>query len=177
MLRLIVSIMLLFVAGCAALAPGPQVVLPTLHLAPSTLGRELAAQQHLRFMFGSHERELIALLEVDDTEVRLAVDAIGHPGVRMSWDGDRLEERRAPWLPPQLRSARVLDDLQLVYWPEAEIRAVLPPGWELQSGSDSRDLVFADRSWLAVRYAAGQVTLDNFVDGYRLLIRSAGAVQ
>lgn len=177
MFRLSLFALLLMLAGCAAMAPRPQVVLPTLHLAPAALGQELAVQQQLLFTFGSHERELVALLEVDATEVRLAVEAMGQSGVRLLWDGSTLEERRAPWLPPQLRSARVLDDLQFVHWPVAAIRAVLPSGWELEADEDSRRLVSAGHTWLSAQYVPGQVTLDNAADGYRLRIRSAGGAR
>ena len=67
-------------------------------------GRVLSEQQQLRIRVGKQERDLDALLEVDPDEVRLLVQAMGQSGVRLSWDGTRLQERRAPWLPPWLPS-------------------------------------------------------------------------
>lgn len=165
--------MALLLAACAGL-PARQAppALPRLHLAPAALGRPLAAQQHLLFSFGRQQRALQALLEVDADEVRLAVEALGQSGVRLRWDGRQLQERRAAWLPPQVRAERVLDDLQFALWPEAAIVAALPPGWQLLADARQRRLLHQGQVWLQVDYAAAAMHLDNQAEGYRLQIHS-----
>jgi hypothetical protein len=108
--RLILALLLsVLLAACASTRmPAPLVQLPTLQLPPSALPAPLQLQQRLQFRFGTHERELDALLEADGQQVRLAVQAMGQTGVRMVWDGRTLEQTRAPWLPPQVRGERVL---------------------------------------------------------------------
>lgn len=165
-------------AACAhAPAPAPRaaIVLPELKLAPAALGRELAVQQQLHFSFGTQQRDLDALLEVDAREVRLAVQALGQSGVRLSWDGHRLQQQRAPWLPATVRGERVLGDLQFTLWPADAIRAALPAPWALQDDGATRSLVRDGTVWLQVqRDGDGVYLLDNRAEGYRLRIESVG---
>lgn len=165
----------LLLVACAHVAPPrPAVDLPVLRLAPSALGHEVSLQQQLQFRFGAHERAMDALLEVDATEVRLVVQALGQTGVRLSWDGQVLQQQRAAWLPPAVRAERVLDDLQFVLWPADAIRQVLPAGWTLQEEGPRRRLVHAGTPWLAVTRMDGQhVQLANHAEGYVLDIHSA----
>jgi hypothetical protein len=173
--RLIVSLLLcLLLAACASTRmPAPLVQLPTLRLPPSALPQPLQLQQRLQFRFGSHERELDALLEADGSEVRLAVQAMGQTGVRMVWDGATLQQTRAPWLPPQVRGERVLDDLQFALWPVAAIRGALPAGWTLVETGGQRRLEQAGKAWLLLEpLPDGRVRLRNLAEGYELVIES-----
>lgn len=180
MQRLILALLLsLLLASCASTGmPPPRVQLPTLQLAPSALPQPLQLQQRLQFRFGSHARELDALLEADGTEVRLAVQAMGQTGVRMVWNGTTLEQTRAPWLPPQVRGERVLDDLQFALWPAAAIRAALPPGWQLVDAPGARRLEQGDTAWLLLdTLPDGRVRLRNLAEGYELVIESLNMEQ
>ncbi len=175
MQRLIVLLLLcVLLASCASTRmPAPLVQLPVLKLAPSALPEPLQLQQRLQFRFGTHERELDALLEADGSQVRLAVQAMGQTGVRMVWDGTTLEQTRAPWLPPQVRGERVLDDLQFALWPAAAIRAALPPGWHLVDHGDTRRLEQGDKAWLMLDTDPdGRMRLRNLAEGYELVIES-----
>lgn len=174
MQRLIVLLLCCVLAACASTRmPAPLVQLPTLQLPPSALAQPLQLQQRLQFRFGSHERELDALLEADSSQVRLAVQAMGQTGVRMVWDGTTLEQTRAPWLPPQVRGERVLDDLQFALWPAAAIRAALPAGWTLVEDGPERRLEQGGNAWLVREpLPDGRVRLRNLAEGYELVIES-----
>lgn len=175
MQRLILTLLLcVLLASCASTRmPAPLVQLPTLQLAPSALPQPLQLQQRLQFRFGSHERELDALLEADGRQVRLAVQAMGQTGVRMVWDGATLQQTRAPWLPPQVRGERVLDDLQFALWPAAAIRAALPAGWTLVESGPERRLEQDGKAWLLLEpLPDGRVRLRNLAEGYELVIES-----
>jgi hypothetical protein len=173
--RLILALLMsVLLAACASTRmPAPLVQLPTLQLPPSALAKPLQLQQRLQFRFGTHERELDALLEADGQQVRLAVQAMGQTGVRMVWDGRTLEQTRAPWLPPQVRGERVLDDLQFALWPADAIRAALPDGWTLVESNGSRRLEQGGKAWLVLEpLADGRVKLRNLAEGYELVIES-----
>ena len=175
MQRLIVTLLLcMLLAACASIRrPVPSVQLPTLQLAPASLPRPLELQQRLQFRFGRHERELDALLEADGSEVRLAVQVMGQTGVRLVWDGSTLQQTRAPWLPPQVRGERVLDDLQFALWPTATIRAALPAGWHLVEAAGGRRLEQGGKAWLVLESLPdGRVRLRNLAEGYELMIES-----
>lgn len=172
--RLFAIIACLLLVACTTPAPRPSVTLPLLQLAPAALGTTLSTQQQLRFRYGSHERTLDALLEVDGKEVRLLVQALGQTGVRLQWDGLQLHEQRAAWLPPSVRGARVLDDLQFALWPEDVVRRVLPSGWTLQDDGVTRSLQQAGTVWLELkRQGDGRLQLENRAEGYQLEILSS----
>lgn len=175
MRRLIaLALVCLSLLGCATAPPRPAVALPVLALAPAALGHELGVQQHLHFAFGAQQRDLEALLEVDAAEVRLAVQALGQAGVRLTWDGQTLQQQRSPWLPPQVQGERVLSDLQFTLWPAEAIRAALPAPWTLQTSDNERRLLRDGVAWLVVvEEGAGRYRLDNRAEGYRLLIENA----
>lgn len=179
MLRLIATLLLAtLLAACAHRAPAPLVSLPALRLAPAALGHELAVQQRLHFQFGTQQRELDALLEVDAQEVRLAVQAMGQSGVRLQWDGQQLHEQRAPWLPSAVRSARVLDDLQFALWPTDAVRAALPSDWQVDDDGVTRRLSHAGQDWLVLtRQSPQRLQLENRAEGYRLEIESLDGAQ
>lgn len=175
MRRLIALLLLgLSLAACASRPAAPAgVALPALRLAPAALGHDMAEQQRLVFRFGPHVRELDALLEVDAGEVRLAVQAMGRTGVRLQWDGERLVEQRAAWLPAAVRSARVLDDVQFSLWPAEAVRAALSAGWELVETGDVRELRRDGHPWLVrERVDANTLRVRNLAEGYDLTIES-----
>lgn len=175
MRRLTALLLSATLAACAVTPPRAAVPLPELRLAPAALGHELSLQQQLHFSFGPQQRDLDALLEVDASEVRLAVQALGQSGVRLNWDGERLQQQRAPWLPDAVRGERVLADLQFTLWPAEAVRAALPAPWTLQDKGGVRRLVRDGAVWLQVeRQGGGRYLLDNRADGYRLQIESAG---
>jgi len=163
----------MLLAGCASRMPRPLIELPPLRLSPASLPAPLALQQQLHFRFGSHERDLDALLEADAQQVQLAVQAMGQTGVRLQWDGQQLTQQRAPWLPPQVRAERVLDDLQFALWPTAAIAAALPAGWQVADDGRLRSLSRDGQVWLQLqRLDDGSVQLDNRAEGYTLRIES-----
>ncbi|MBH1666614.1 DUF3261 domain-containing protein [Stenotrophomonas maltophilia] len=163
----------LLLVACTGRMPRPQVQLPPLRLSPASLPAPLALQQQLHFRFGRHERDLDALLEADAQQVRLAVQAMGQTGVRLQWDGRQLTQQRAPWLPPQVRAERVLDDLQFALWPTAAIAAALPAGWEVSDDGRQRSLSRSGTVWLQLRRLDdGSVQLETRAEGYALRIES-----
>jgi hypothetical protein len=152
----------LLLVACAGQAPRETDVGFDLRLSPASLGRELALQQQLRYREGTEQRTFDALLEVDANEVRLDIQTLGQSALRIRWDGRRLEQQRAPWLPKSVRAEQILDDMQLANWPAAAIRSALPAGWSLvETGSDSRQLVHGGQTIATVRYvSADRIEID-----------------
>jgi len=179
--RLLIAFALcLLLAACAVhnREATSSIELPTLHLAPSALGQNLALEQQLVFVRNGQQREFDALLEVDATQVRLLVQAMGQSAVRLIWDGQHLSQRRASWLPSQVRGGRVLDDLQFALWPLSSVRAALPPNWHAEEAGNERRLLDAQgHVWLAVHSngGVGHLCLRNFAEDYQLEIRSVPA--
>jgi hypothetical protein len=149
--------MILLLAGCGGRAPRMHdSASPTLELrlSPASLGRELALQQQLSFRSGQDQHTFDALLEADANEVRLDIQRMGQSAMRLRWDGRRLEQHRAAWLPKSVSGERILEDLQLANWPVPAIRMALPAGWSLVESGDSRQLRNGDKTIVTVRYPA-----------------------
>jgi hypothetical protein len=175
-LRCLIASFVLAAALCGCAPASPRIALgelPVLRLSPASLGRELALQQHLQVGVGERSQAVDALLEVDAKQVRLAMQALGQSAMTLRWDGSKLDEQRADWLPPVLNGERVLFDLQLVLWPAPVIRAALPPGWTLQESGGGRQLLQGETEVARVAYPAeGHAVLTQARDHYRLDIES-----
>lgn len=169
----------LLLAACAATAPtspvrGPGGVLPALglRLAPAALGRELALDQWLQFTVDGQVQVVQARLEADAGATRLLMHQHGRPLLRLAWDGDRLEGVRAEEAPVALDPQRILDDVQLVYWPADAVRAALPRGWTLADTPRQRSLRQGREPVVQVDYHPdGSVRLEHRRLGYVLDIR------
>ena len=173
-------------AGCAATPRtslpkgaddcGPDQAVPVLRLSPASLGKELAVQQQLSVTTRGQTQRVDVLLEVDATAVRLALVAMGQTAARLEWDGQKLSETRASWLPAAVSGERILSDLQLALWPEAAVRAALPPGRFLDTvPGGGRVLRQATDPVVAVTYpSASRIEIDQRRDQYHLVVDTRG---
>jgi hypothetical protein len=178
---------LLLLGACATPPrPSPTLHLPALRLTPASLGGELALAQQLRFerLDGSTSgaQTIDALLEADAHSVRVAGLALGRRVLRLQWDGQTLDAQVDPGLADRIQPAQVLRDLQLVWWPVAEIRLALPAGWVLEASDHIRTLRHGRTPGLRIDLGqlsadgSGTLVLANQLEGYRLVIRSAPLV-
>ena len=158
--------------GCATTAAPPAPELE-LRLSPASLGKSLALQEHLRVEARGKVLELEALLEVDASEVRLALLTMGRVAARLIWDGRKLTEQHSAGWPSHVSAARILTDLQFVHWPPDVIAAALPHGWVLHDADGLRELRWHESLIASARTAgAASIDLDNWADGYHMRIVS-----
>lgn len=160
--------------GCAPPPTRPPVdAAPLFALAPSALPGGLAEQQRLSFQHRDRRDTVDAQVEADADAVRLVIHGQGQVALRLQWDGEQLVQTRRPGLPDSLDGARVLSDLQLVFWPAGALRAALPDGWTLVEAGGLRTLSDAQGTVARVeRKAPGVRVLDQLRLGYRLQIES-----
>lgn len=179
LIALLVASLLVACAGAPTQAPASASEadgMPPLRLAPSELGREMALQQRLDFFQGEHRESMEMTVEVDARTVRVLMLAQGQVALRLDWDGQTLEQTRAEWLPPVLSGERVLDDLQLVYWPAAAINDRLPAGWHLVDSPSNRRLLQDGEIVVTVVYpSAGHARLRQRRQDYVLDLHSLPA--
>ena len=178
--------MLLLISGCASTTrpSAPHAVLPQPRLLPGSLSGGLALTQELHFERLSPRGDIVpvaslaALLEVDAHAVRLAGLLHGRRVLRLHWDGVRLEVQQDPQLPAGTDPARILRDLQWVYWPAESLRATLPAGWHLHEHAGQRELQHAGISAWTVSYDGAtpvistHLVVHNPTEGYRLRIHT-----
>lgn len=128
--------------GCAS-GPAPGAVerdgALRLALPASALGCRLAVQQQLTVQPpGQSAQQLDALLEVDETHVRLALFHLGQRMGLLDWDGQQLHTELSRWWPQQLPPQQVLSDMQLALWPATAIARALPQGWVIEEIDSAR---------------------------------------
>ena len=162
-------------------AQAPEVLtLPSLRLAPESLGASFSVSQRLHFSHADDAgapRTLEALLEVDAEALRLAGFAFHQRVFTLHWDGHELKESRVPQVPRQLVAEDVLRDLQLAYWPAEVLRLHLPEGWELSDDGKTRVLSRDGTPSLVITRQSepawqGVIEIVNHPDRYRLRIES-----
>ncbi len=147
--------------------------MPPLRLSPASLGHPMVLQQRLTVSANGQSHRFEVLLEADAQTVRLAVLGLSQTAVRLAWDGRRLAETRAAGWPAAVTGERILGDLQLVLWPDAAIRAALPPGWTLDAGADARVLRHHGYAVVSIAYPSpARAELAHERLGYRLDIES-----
>ena len=147
-------------AGCASAsrhqadaAVAGQVGSPWLALAPSALGCAAAVQQRLTVQPpGQSPKELDALLEIDAGSMRLAILNLGQMVGTLDWNGTKLDPQLSRWWPAVLKPEQVLSDVQLAFWPEAEIARALPAQWTLDATPKERVLKYAGAERVKVRF-------------------------
>ncbi|MFT3806173.1 DUF3261 domain-containing protein [Arenimonas sp.] len=175
---MILRALLIVAIACLAACAGRTSRTPSqeleLRLPPASLGRGLVLQQRLTFVVAGETRQMDALLEANADGVALAVQAAGQSALVLHWDGRKLEQQRAPWLPPQVRGERVLSDLQLSYWPAQAIRASLPAGWTLDEAAGVRLLRRDGMDVVTVRFVSpDRIEIESHLDGVHLSIDSS----
>jgi hypothetical protein len=171
-LRLGVCAVWLALAGCAS-APQALATPPVVLLGTDMLEQPLALQQRLTVTAAGRTLQFDMALEADRDGVRMALLDMGQAVARLEWDGRQLTERRAPGWPAQVRSDRILADLQLVHWPVQALQSALPLGWTLTSDAGGRTLRHSGHAIVRVRFPAPMVAeLDNLADGYRVRVES-----
>ncbi|MES2091237.1 MAG: DUF3261 domain-containing protein [Pseudomonadota bacterium] len=167
-------ILLAGLVGCASLlrADAP----PLLRLSPASMGRELTVAQRLDVQVGNQTRSVDVALEIDAEAVRMAFMQYGQTVAHVVWDGQHLEQRLAPGWPKVVSAEQVLNDLQLVWWPLAQVQAALPQGWTVTDTFQRRELRHGDRVVVTVRVIEpGHIELIQRADGYTLQVHSQGA--
>lgn len=169
---LLAGLCALLLAACAS-APRGGAPWP---LSPRELPAPLHLQQQLQIERGSESHQFEALLEAETEAVQLAVLAQGQVALRLRWDGERLEEWRAAWLPPQPEGRGVLQDLQFALWPLDSLRRAAPQGWRVEEQAGQRT-VWRGRA-LVARIEVGEPgrwRIERPQAGYVLDIRSVAA--
>ncbi|WP_444918700.1 DUF3261 domain-containing protein [Microbulbifer sp. JMSA003] len=138
--------------------------------------------QHLRIVYQGDEYELMAA--TFHTMESLKISLLSPEGISLldvTYDGNEVSTHyhmsRAERVPPE----KLLADIQFVYWPIAQLREVLPVGWNLDEaiveGIYTRKLSHNGEVNSVARYSSkdiwkAQIELEHKLLGYRLSIRN-----
>ncbi len=153
------SLLLLFLHGCAWLQPDGSAPLPGggwwRPLSPALLAADFDALQRIDFTFG--DRRAVWLFSLEKHGERLALVATTPDGTalfQLLQQGGDVTITPSPLLPPQWRPEVVLMELQLALWPRDAIAANLPDALQWQSTPNGFALHRGDTIEIEIERAA-----------------------
>jgi hypothetical protein len=171
MKRNILAVMLIL-SGCMA------DTLETMPIA-KPLGPARRIVQQIDAVWAERQASLLAVLELDARHIAMA--GLSNDGLslfNLSYDGHSIESDKSPLLPEQVAPEFIVADLQLAYWPIAELQKILPAGWQLQQDGGKRILTVGNAKQVEINYLSPDpvwpkaVELVNFRYNYRLNIKT-----
>lgn len=172
--------MSLLLAGCASAPPVQRTATPERPLvAPTALGAERSVNQVVRGSAGDREMTLNCVVTVKDGQMTVVgLNAMGVRLFTIRYDGrDARLEQSLP-APQQLTPARLLADLQFVFWPADALEQPLKQqGWDISDSPGTRRLRRGGKLIAEAHYASddpwsGRSWLVNLEYGYSLQIDS-----
>jgi len=187
MLRCCHVLFLLLLAGCAGgphvrSTPSDERANPNARpiLSPKSLGATLTANQVLRIAFGEHEATLNCVVAVNPQQITIVgVTALGIRAFTVKFDGERVTAEAQAAVPQAITPERLVNDLQLVYWPLPALKDALAHSeWQVSEPAPAtRRLRRGDRVIAEAHYASadawnGRTWLVNLEFGYTLNIES-----
>lgn len=172
-------VLLLCLGGCAAITPPyndePAEPIPM----ASPLGPARRVVQQITASWPSREETLLCVLELDKQHIAIA--GLSKEGIslfNLSYDSKTLTLDKSPLLPVTFSPEFIIKDLQLVYWPQAELQKILPRQWRLEADTRHRRLYYNNELRVDVDYLqpdetwAKEVAVTNHRYHYRLHIKT-----
>jgi hypothetical protein len=166
-------------AGCSVLPPKEIAGQPAAMPIAPPIGPARRIVQQLTAAWADRRKTLVCVLELDESHIAMA--GLTHEGLslfNLSYDGRALASDKSPLLPDAVAPEFVIADMQLAYWPAAELEKILPAGWRLEAGPERRILYHQDDRKVEVRYLSSDlswprdVELTNHQYHYRLNIKT-----
>lgn len=172
-------VVLAYLNGCALLSPPGDPGSAELMPIASPLGPARRIVQQIKATWTDRQETLLCVLELDQR--RIAIAGLSSDGIslfNLNYDGKTLALEKSPLLPTTFSPEFIIRDLQLAYWPPAELQKILPKAWHLETDSHHRRLYFNHERHVDVDYLqpdpvwAKSVTLTNHRYHYQLHIKT-----
>jgi Protein of unknown function (DUF3261) len=135
--------------------------------------------QQIKATWQGHEENLMCVLELDNKHI--AVAGLSTDGVslfNLNYDGKTVKLDKSPLLPESVSPVLVIKDLQLVYWPLADLQKILPKHWRLVEAGNHRQFYFDNELAVDVAYLQPDalwpktISLNNHRFHYQLHIKT-----
>ena len=177
--RLIGLVLLASLTGCASLSPPQKTeAVASIPLA-QPIGPTRRVVQQLTAIWPGKQESLMCVLELDKQHIAIA--GLSNEGIslfNLTYDGKKLVLEKSPLLLGNFSPEWIIKDLQLVYWPVAELTQLLPKQWRLEADTRHRRLYFDNEKRVDVTYLQPDarwpktVDLTNHHDHYQLHIET-----
>ena len=142
-------------------------------------GQSRRIVQQLTVTCGNQQQSLLVVLELDAQHIAMA--GISNEGLslfNLHYDGKTVVYEQSLLVPKAISPVAIITDLQLAYWPIAELQALLPAGWRITSNENKRflydshekriavDFLEPDRDWPKI------IQLVNYRNNYLLQLKT-----
>ncbi len=171
--------MLAYLSGCALLTSTDYYEPAELIPMASPLGPARRIVQQITATWTDRQETLLCVLELNKQHIAIA--GLSNDGISLfdlNYDGKTLSLDKSPLLPDSFSPEFIIKDLQLVYWPQAELQKILPQQWRLEADNHHRRLYYNNERRVDVDYLqpdavwAKSVTLTNHRFHYQLHIKT-----
>jgi hypothetical protein len=177
--RLALLVVLVCLSGCALVTStsdfDPDELIPM--ASPLDPARRIV--QQITAVWPDRQETLLCVLELDKQHIAIA--GLSNDGIslfNLNYDGKTLSLDKSPLLPDSFTPERIIKDLQLVYWPQAELQKILPRQWRLEADNHHRRLYYNNERRVDVDYLqpdaiwVKSATLNNHRLHYQLHIKT-----
>jgi len=177
--RILAIAFLLGLTGCALMQQEQVSDKPVLMPMAQPVGPARRIVQQLTAVWADRQESLLAVLELDAQHI--AMSGLSNDGLslfNLTYDGKTIVVDKSPLLPESVNPEFFITDLQLVYWPLAELQKNLPAEWRLETAQNKRRLYLRDKIQAEADYLTSdpvwpkEVELVNFQYHYRLHIKT-----
>ncbi|MGZ5602385.1 MAG: DUF3261 domain-containing protein [Methylobacter sp.] len=143
------------------------------------LGPARRIVQQINAVWADRQKSLLAVLELDANHIAMA--GLSNDGLslfNLSYDGHAIVSDKSPLLPESVNPEFIISDLQLVFWPLAELQKILPADWRLEAAQNKRIVTVGNNKQVEINYLSPDpvwpkaVELVNFRYNYRLNIKT-----
>lgn len=177
--KLALLVILVCLSGCALFKPSGDIEPAELITMAPPIGPARRVVQQITAFWPGRQETLLCVLELD--KQRIAIAGLSNDGIslfNLSYDGKTLALDKSPLLPAAFSPEFIIKDLQLVYWPLAELQKILPRQWRLEADNHHRRLYYKNELRVDVDYLqpdaawAKTVAVTNHRHHYHLLIKT-----
>jgi hypothetical protein len=135
--------------------------------------------QEIKAIWPGRQENLLCVLELDKRHIAIAgLSSDGVSLFNLNYDGNTVKLDKSPLLPASFSPELIVKDLQLAYWPLAELQKILPAQWHLEIGNNYRRLFLNNQRLMDVDYLEPDATwpktvsLTNHRYHYQLYIKT-----
>lgn len=170
------GLLCLGLCSCSSIAPSSSSIhFYQLQTIPLALQHKVFLES-LTFTQPEH-RQLLTQIEINETTLSLA--AMTYSGLAImqaKWHGEKGLVNFSSQVFDQSMLLRIIQDIQLVKWPEHAIEAGLLNDHQLRSREQGvkrwREITKADQVVVSIVYTQNKVILTNFIENYELVIEN-----
>jgi hypothetical protein len=172
-LKFPVLVAILVLSACSAQRPGAPESLALKLLPPTEASSAVLIKQKITLQKDATQQQFLAVARFELQRLKLVVlQPTGQQLMSLDYDGEKLvQEDNVSF---DLPGREILAIIQFATWPENSIKAHYSEkdGWLVEITADQRILLTASGAVLKISYQPGELNVDNYLHGYRVIVNT-----